>query len=208
MKRAVVVLVAVVLAGALVALFAFRVVVARRTRAAAEGTTPPVRPVVQAARVVRRDVTPAVELIGSVKPRREVDVFARVPGRAEQVLVEVGDAVRPGQLLAVVEHGHLEWQSRQAGAQVRVAQAALDQARLAAAAARRQHGRVKELADKGGSSETYQQVLADIVQRDKQDSERAAAPLKPAADAVVIDTTGKTLDQVTNAIMALVHGAG
>jgi len=192
MKRAVVVLVAVVLAGALVALFAFRVVVARRTRAAAEGTTPPVRPVVQAARVVRRDVTPAVELIGSVKPRREVDVFARVPGRAEQVLVEVGDAVRPGQLLAVVEHGHLEWQSRQAGAQVRVAQAALDQARLAAAAARRQHGRVKELADKGAAAPAE----LDQVESALQAAEAAvrAADSQLGAARAAAGLAGATLD--------------
>jgi cytidylate kinase len=65
--------------------------------------------------------------------------------------------------------------------------------------------RLRELADRGlGGSESYVSVLADIVARDKQDSERAVAPLKPAVDAVVVDTTGKTLDEVTAEILALV----
>jgi cytidylate kinase len=63
--------------------------------------------------------------------------------------------------------------------------------------------RMRELADRG-SDESYASVLADIIARDKQDSERAVAPLKPAADAVVVDTTGRTLDEVTATILALV----
>lgn len=78
---------------------------------------------------------------------------------------------------------------------------------VTATAEERARRRMRELADKG-HEEPFDKVLAEIVQRDRQDSERAAAPLKPAADAVVVDTTGKTLEQVTNAILALVHGAG
>lgn len=63
--------------------------------------------------------------------------------------------------------------------------------------------RLAELAAKGDGS-TYETVLADIVARDAQDANRAVAPLKPAADAVIVDTTGKSLDQVTDEIMALV----
>jgi cytidylate kinase len=64
---------------------------------------------------------------------------------------------------------------------------------------------MRELAEKGlGDTETYERVLADIVARDKQDSERTVAPLKPAADAVVLDTTDKTLDEVTGAVLALI----
>jgi cytidylate kinase len=64
---------------------------------------------------------------------------------------------------------------------------------------------MRELADRGlGATETYERVLVDIVARDKQDSERTVAPLKPAPDATIVDTTGKTLDQVTAEILALV----
>lgn len=63
--------------------------------------------------------------------------------------------------------------------------------------------RVAELVEKGATGETYDKVLQEIVARDKQDAERVVAPLKPADDAVVIDTTGKTLEQVTGEILAL-----
>ena len=48
--------------------------------------------------------------------------------------------------------------------------------------------RHKELQGKGHDV-TYEQVLDDLRTRDARDSARAAAPLKPAADAVVLDTT-------------------
>ncbi len=65
--------------------------------------------------------------------------------------------------------------------------------------------RMHELREKGlADSEPYEKVLADIVARDKQDAERPVAPLKPASDAVVVDTTGKTLEEVTDAILALI----
>ena len=67
--------------------------------------------------------------------------------------------------------------------------------------------RLKELADKGAKDSTFDKVLEDIVKRDKQDSERAAAPLKPAADAVLIDTSGKALDVVVNEVLALLDKA-
>ena len=48
--------------------------------------------------------------------------------------------------------------------------------------------RYKELADKG-LGVTREGVLADVIARDERDMNRAEAPLKPAADAVLIDTT-------------------
>ncbi len=78
---------------------------------------------------------------------------------------------------------------------------------VTASAEERARRRMAELAAKG-HAEPFDKVLAEIVQRDKQDSERAAAPLKPAADAVVVDTTGKSIDEVANAILALIHRAG
>lgn len=66
--------------------------------------------------------------------------------------------------------------------------------------------RMKEL-DEKGLQEPYDKVLAEIVARDKQDSERAVAPLKPAPDATIVDTTSKTLDQVVSEVLALVEAA-
>lgn len=60
----------------------------------------------------------------------------------------------------------------------------------AAARALRRHA---ELAAKG-DTRTLDEIRADIDARDRRDSERAAAPLKPAADARLIDTTKMTID--------------
>ena len=43
-----------------------------------------------------------------------------------------------------------------------------------------------------GSSTTYQQVLDDVTERDKRDSEREIAPLKQASDAILLDTSELT----------------
>lgn len=46
-------------------------------------------------------------------------------------------------------------------------------------------------------------VAADISRRDTIDSTRAASPLRPADDAVVIDTTGRTVDEVVDEVLGL-----
>src|SRR5438128_10102483 len=60
------------------------------------------------------------------------------------------------------------------------------------ARARRRHA---ELAEKG-LSVGLPEVLSDQQRRDKDDSERAISPLKPAPDATLVDTTGLDLDEV------------
>ena len=65
--------------------------------------------------------------------------------------------------------------------------------------ARRRH---LELVERGLDA-TLEEVLADQVARDKQDSEREAAPLRPADDAVMLDSTGMTLEEVVDRIVAL-----
>lgn len=44
-------------------------------------------------------------------------------------------------------------------------------------------------------------LLADIQARDERDSQRAVAPLRPADDAVVIDTTALSIEQVIEKVM-------
>ena len=53
--------------------------------------------------------------------------------------------------------------------------------------------RYKQLIEKG-ISVTLDSLLRDIRERDDRDSSRAAAPLKPAADAIILDTTGLSIE--------------
>ncbi len=72
-------------------------------------------------------------------------------------------------------------------------------ASLEARAARR----LAELSAKGDPS-TLEEVMSDMIQRDKNDSTRATAPLKAAEDAVHVDTTDMTLAESIDHICALV----
>lgn len=54
------------------------------------------------------------------------------------------------------------------------------------------------------SSISYEQVLEDIKQRDYNDMHRDIAPLKQAEDAVLLDTTGMTIEEVKQKLKALI----
>ncbi|HSB95222.1 MAG TPA: (d)CMP kinase [Spongiibacteraceae bacterium] len=64
--------------------------------------------------------------------------------------------------------------------------------------------RYKQLIAKG-ESVNLAALLEDIRARDARDSTRAAAPLKPAADAVDIDSTALSLEQVFQRVLDLLH---
>jgi CMP/dCMP kinase len=66
--------------------------------------------------------------------------------------------------------------------------------------AKRRHS---ELAQKGYQVD-YHKILEDVRQRDEQDSKRELAPLKPAADAVEVDTTALDIDQVVEKILGFI----
>lgn len=62
--------------------------------------------------------------------------------------------------------------------------------------------RFRELTEKGTPVE-YETLLEEIKQRDYNDSHRDVAPLKPAEDAVIVDTSDMTFDEVTAKIISL-----
>jgi cytidylate kinase len=47
-----------------------------------------------------------------------------------------------------------------------------------------------------GLTDEYQTVLADVIRRDHLDSTRAVSPLRPADDAVIVDTSEMSQDEV------------
>lgn len=56
-----------------------------------------------------------------------------------------------------------------------------------------------------GENVTYQQVLTSMRRRDQIDSQRAHAPLRPADDAIIIDTDGLDVEQVLERIQAILQ---
>jgi cytidylate kinase len=73
---------------------------------------------------------------------------------------------------------------------------------LTATPEERANRRWKELSERGTPVD-YDTLLAEIKQRDYNDSHRAIAPLKPADDAVYLDTSDMTLAEVIETVVTL-----
>lgn len=56
-----------------------------------------------------------------------------------------------------------------------------------------------------GMDVRYEDVLQDVIDRDYADSHRAVAPLKPAADAILVDTSGETLETSVDKLMTIMR---
>ena len=60
-------------------------------------------------------------------------------------------------------------------------------------------------ADLGAGAPPFEKLKAEIEERDQRDASRAVAPLKKAADAIVVDTSNFTLDQVVETLERIVR---
>lgn len=87
------------------------------------------KPVVPVARAVRQDLSRELVLTAEFHPFQEVEVMAKVSGYVRKMLVDVGDRVREGQLLAVLEVPELGDDIRKAGAAVSRSDAEVARAR-------------------------------------------------------------------------------
>ncbi len=132
-----------VLGGSLAALIGWRVVGVLEKRRSPE-VAGEESALVRVATARRADLTERLAFTGTIRPLNEVDVYPKLGGRIEALPVQVGDRVKAGQTLAVLEHKEIAWQSKAAQAAVDLARAGVDGARL-------EHDRVLALL-KGGSA--------------------------------------------------------
>jgi cytidylate kinase len=75
---------------------------------------------------------------------------------------------------------------------------------LTASAEERARRRVLDLRNRGAEAD-YDEILAKIRSRDEADSTRAIAPLRPAEDAVILDSTSLDLESVVQHVLELVQ---
>ena len=78
---------------------------------------------------------------------------------------------------------------------------------VVASAEVRAERRHNELLERGEAS-IYARVLQDMKDRDKRDTNRSVAPLKPAVDAYILDTSGLNADEAFEAALAEVENSG
>lgn len=76
---------------------------------------------------------------------------------------------------------------------------------LTASADERARRRTNEMLEKGQEAD-FEQIKADIIQRDYQDSHREFRPLKKADDAIEIDSSDMTIQQVVDTMMSYIRG--
>jgi cytidylate kinase len=74
---------------------------------------------------------------------------------------------------------------------------------LTASAQERANRRLKQLQNQG-SEGIISQILTDVLARDERDSSRKHSPLKPAKDALIIDTTELSIDKVITQVSELI----
>lgn len=75
---------------------------------------------------------------------------------------------------------------------------------LTASAEARAERRYKQLCEKGVPVD-MNELVRDIRERDERDSNRAISPLRPAEDAIIIDSTGMTVEEVFARMLAAIH---
>ncbi|GEM_PF-1081105 len=95
------------------------------------------------------DIEAALEISGTLAPRSRVPVKPRLPGSLDRVLVDIGDAVREGQVIATVDRREIDAQADAAAAAVAVAKAALESAEASLANAVLERDRARVLFEKG-----------------------------------------------------------
>ncbi len=140
------------------------------------------------ARVRRQDIERTLRLAAEFKPYQEIDVYAKVAGYVRAIYVDIGDRVRAGQVLAVLEVPELADQLNQARAKVSEtdrelvkAQSELRRAQAAHEAAHLQYVRLSRV-NQTQPHLIAQQELDDARSRDQAlEAEVAAAQAALAA---------------------------
>jgi RND family efflux transporter MFP subunit len=133
------------------------------------------------AKVERRTIANTLTISGEFKPFQDVDVHAKVAGYIKKIYVDVGDHVRDGQTLAVLEVPELAAQLagtdaavRKSKEEIRRAQSDIERAQSAHSAAHSAYARLKQAADSRAGL-VAQQELDDSQAKDLEAEAQVAS---------------------------------
>jgi len=124
---------------------------------------------------------------GTLIPKAQFTVVPKISGRLEQLLIDIGDTVRRGQLVAVLEDEEYQQQLIQAEADLRVAQANLEEAKSSLEIAKRDLERAVTLHEKGIQSDS--QLDAARAQYDAQEARHTVALAQQANREAALETS-------------------
>lgn len=94
------------------------------------------------------DIRDMASFTGTLEPRSRIEIASKVPGRLQKLLVQVGDEIAAGQLVAVLESDEFARQAEQAKAELDVAQASIEDCTNSLEQSRRELERAQALRDK------------------------------------------------------------
>lgn len=123
---------------------------------------------------------------GTLIPKAQFTVVPKISGKLEQLLIDIGDTVRRGQLVAVLEDEEYQQQLIQAEADLRVAKANLEEANSSLEIARRDLERAETLHEKGIQSDS--QLDAARAQYDAQEARYKVAVAQEANREAALET--------------------
>ncbi|PYU60655.1 MAG: efflux RND transporter periplasmic adaptor subunit [Acidobacteria bacterium] len=143
------------------------------SNAAKDGADSTTVPTVAAAKVHRADLTRALAVTAEFRPYQEIDVHAKVAGYVKRIYVDVGDRVKEGQLIAILEIPELQDEVHTAEAsvsksqeEIRRAQADLERAQAAHEVAHLASSRLADVS-KTRPALVAQQEMDDALGRDR-----------------------------------------
>ena len=150
------------------------------------------------------DGTDVTEAIRTPEVDRNVSAVAAIPAVREALVEQqraignAGDVVAEGRDIGTVVFPDAE---------VKVFLTADPAARALRRAVQRDGGDAAVDAKATADEKEVATIMADLIRRDEADSSRKAAPLKPAEDAVHIDSSNKTVNEVVDLIVSLMEEA-
>jgi len=109
---------------------------------------------VEIAPVERSSIKDVGQFSGTLIPKSQFTVAPKISGKLNQLLIDIGDPVRRGQLVAVLEDEEYQQQAIQAEADLRVARANLEEAKSSLEVAKRDLERARTLHQKGIQSDS------------------------------------------------------
>lgn len=142
---------------------------------------------VEIAPVQRSPIRDVGQFSGTLIPKAQFTIVPKISGKLEQLLVDIGDKVRRGQLVAVLEDEEYQQQVIQTEADLRVASANLDEAKSSLEIAKRDLERAVTLHEKGIQSDS--QLDAAKAQFDGQEARYKVAVAQKANREAALQTS-------------------
>ncbi len=130
--------------------------------------------------VTRGDLESFIFTTGTLDPVTVVEVSTQVPGRVAQVVVDFNSPVKKGQVLAELEKAPFEDEVSQHEAGYRLAQAALEKARVLLETAKKEYDRQLDLYQRNLISAEDKDTAEELFRNAKDDADISQAGLKEA----------------------------